>query len=238
MDGPYENPDEKIEEFQKQKTTGEMLRDVINDILKQYNITAYENDEIRYVGIRGGKAYLLQKKADDGYTTISSVIPKPLLEKAATTIEKYIPINGLDKAIEGVERAKAELTLKGGEYILKFDMRLKQENTQAKETLEELFRKTMNYFLEQHGVKIDDIYGKENIKIENSNYQIVHSKNGDTIIYSTIPKSLLKEIANTVEKCLSLKSLDSAIEKVDEAGIAMTHSGKDYTIYLIIKTKR
>jgi hypothetical protein len=238
MDGPDEKPDEKMEEFQKQKTIGETLGDVISDILKRYNATAYENDEILYMGIRDGEAYLLQKKVGDGYITISSVIPKPLLKKVANTIGRYIPIKGLDKAIEGVERAKAELTLQKGEYILKFDMRMKQENTQAKDTLEELFRKTMNYFLEQHGVKIDDIYGKENIKIENSNYQIIHSKNGDTIIYSTIPKPLLKEIASTVEKYLSLKSLDSAIEKVDEAGIAMIRSGKDYTIYFIIKTNR
>jgi hypothetical protein len=238
MDRPYENLDEKMEEFQKQKTIGETFGDVIKDILKQYNTTTYENNEILYIGIGDGEAYLLRKKVGDKYITISSVIPKPLLKRVANTIEKYIPIKGLDKAIEGVERAKAELTLKEGEYILTFDMRMKQENTQAKETFKELFRKTMNYFLEQHGVKIDDIYGKENIKIENNNYQIVHNKNGDTTIYSTIPKPLLKEIANTVGKYLSLKSLDSAIEKIDEAGIALTHSEKDYTIYLIIKTKR
>jgi len=238
MDGPYENLDEKMEEFQKQKTIGETLGDVIKDITKHYNVTTYEDDGILYIGIRDGEAYLLREKVGNGSITISSVIPKPLLKMVANTIEKYIPIKGLDKAIEGVERAKAELTLKEGEYILKFDMRMKQENTQAKETLEELFRKTMNYFLEQHGVKIDDIYGKENIKIENENYQIVHNRNGDTTIYSTIPKPLLKEIANTVGKYLPLKSLDSVIEKIDEAGIALIHSEKDYTIYLIIKTKR
>jgi len=238
MDGPYENLDEKTEEFQKQKTIGETLGDVIKDVLKRYNITAYEDDGILYIGIRDGKAYLLREKVGNGSITISSVIPKPLLKMVANTIEEYIPIKGLDKAIEGVERANAELTLEEGEYILKFDMRMKQENTQAKETLEELFRKTMNYFLEQHGVKIDDIYGKEDIKIENKDYQIVHNKAGDTIIYSTIPKPLLKEIANTVGKYLPLKSLDSVIEKIDEAGIALIHSEKDYTIYLIIKTKR
>ena len=238
MGGPYENLDEKMEEFQKQKTIKETLGDVINDILKQYNITTYENDEILYIGIRDGKAHLLQKKGDGGYITISSIIPKPLLKNIANTIEKYIPIKGLDEAIKGVERAKAELTLKEGEYILKFDMRMEQENTQAKETFKELFIKAMNYFLEQHGVKIDDIYGKENIKIENNNYQIIYNKDGDTIIYSTIPKPLLKEIASTVGKYLSLKSLDSAIEKIDEAGIALTLLERDYTIYLIIKTKR
>ena len=238
MGGPYENLDEKMEEFQKQKTIKETSKDIINDILKQYNITTYENDEILYIGIRDGKAHLLQKKGDGGYITISSIIPKPLLKNIANTIEKYIPIKGLDEAIKGVERAKAELTLKEGEYILKFDMRMEQENTQAKETFKELFIKAMNYFLEQHGVKIDDIYGKENIKIENNNYQIIYNKDGDTIIYSTIPKPLLKEIASTVGKYLSLKSLDSAIEKIDEAGIALTLLERDYTIYLIIKTKR
>ncbi len=117
-------------------------------------------------------------------------------------------------------------------------MRMKQDNAQAKETLKKLFIMPMNYFLEQHGVKIDDIYGKENVKIENKNYQIVYNKNGDNIMYSSIPKPLLKEIVSTVGEYLSLKSLDSAIEKVDEAGIAMTLSEKDYTIYLIIKTKK
>jgi len=238
MGGPYENLDEKMEEFQKQKTIKETSKDIINDILKQYNITIYENDEILYIGIGDGKARLLQKKGDGGYITISSIIPKPLLKNIANTIEKYIPIKGLDETIKGVERAKAELTLKEGEYILKFDMRMEQENTQAKETFKELFIKAMNYFLEQHGVKIDDIYGKENIKIENNNYQIIYNKDGDTIIYSTIPKPLLKEIASTVGKYLSLKSLDSAIEKIDEAGIALTLLERDYTIYLIIKTKR
>jgi hypothetical protein len=116
-------------------------------------------------------------------------------------------------------------------------MKMKQDNTQAKETLKGLFIMTMDYFLRQHSVKISDIYGKENIKIENKDYQIIYN-NGNTTIYSNIPKPLLKEIASTVGEYLSLKSLDSAIEKVDEAGIALTLSEKDYTIYLIIKTRR
>jgi len=243
MESKYTNLDEKMEEFQKQKTTngkkfGVILGNVINDILKQYNTTTYEDDRILYIGIKDGEAYLLQNKGDNGYITISSDIPKPLLKKAASSIEEYIPIKGLDEAIEGVERANAKLTLKEGEYILQLNMRMKEDNTKAKETLKELFKKTMNYFLEQHGVRIDDIYRKENVKIENENYQIVYDKNGDTIIYSNIPKPLLKEIVGAVGKYISLKSLDSVIEKVDEAGIALTLSEKDYTIYLIIKTKR
>jgi len=243
MGGPYENLDKKIGEFQQQETTsgkafGVILGNVINNVLKQYNITTYKDKETLYIGIEDGKAYLLQNKGDNEYITISSVIPKPILENVTSTIKEYIPIEGLDKAIEEVERANAKLTLKNGEYILEFNMRIKKNNTQAKETLKELFRVTMNYFLRQHDVKIDDIYGKENIKIENKNYQIIYNKNGDIIMYADIPKPLLKEIASTVGKYLSIKSLDSAIEKVDEAGIGLTLSEKDYTIYFIIKTKR
>jgi len=243
MDGPYKNLDEKMGKFQQQETTsgkafGVILGKVINKILEQYNTTTYEDNKILYMGIEGGKAYLLQNKGDDEYITISSVVPKSILKNAASTIEEYIPLKGLDKAIEEVERANAKLTLKNGEYILEFNMRMKQDNTQAKETLKELFIMTMNYFLRQHGVKIDDIYGKENIKIENKNYQIIYNKNGDTIMYADIPKPLLREIASTVGKYLSIKSLDNVIEKVNEAGIGLTLSEKDYTIYLIIKTKR
>ncbi len=51
MDRPYENLDEKIEEFQKQKITsgkafGVMLGSIVNNILKQYNTTVYKNNDL------------------------------------------------------------------------------------------------------------------------------------------------------------------------------------------------